>query len=109
MFGDYGVVILNVCGDMVLISLVLSDCKFFYELIEKLFVVVLGISLIRDVIRGGLVSVVNEIVDVVGLGVMFIEDVILLWKEVCGFCEILGFDLLYFVNEGILVVFVLVE
>lgn len=75
-------------------------------LIEVVLVMVLDICVVCDVIRGGLVFFLNEMVEVVGVSIEIDEIVVFFCVEVKGICEIFGLDLFYFVNEGMLVMFV---
>ena len=57
----------------------------------------------RDVTRGGLATVLNEIADANGCRIAISEERIPVGCEVRGFCDILGLDPLYMGNEGKLV------
>jgi hydrogenase expression/formation protein HypE len=54
----------------------------------------------RDPTRGGLASVLNEMVMGEAKGVLLDEEMIPVKNEVRGFCELLGYDPLYLANEG---------
>ena len=54
----------------------------------------------RDVTRGGLATVLNELAEIVNLGIELTEKEIPVKESVNGLCEILGFDPLYLANEG---------
>ncbi|WP_242157399.1 hydrogenase expression/formation protein HypE [Aestuariivivens sediminis] len=64
------------------------------------------IHFLRDPTRGGLSSVLTEIVEDTGIGISIFEDQIPIEKQVAAACEILGLDPLYVANEGIFIAIV---
>lgn len=54
----------------------------------------------RDVTRGGLATVLNELSESSDCRVDIRETSLPVSREVTGFCEILGLDPLYMANEG---------
>ena len=64
------------------------------------------IHCLRDLTRGGLASVLNEIAVAAKVGIEIDEKSIPVIEEVRGSCEILGFDPLYVANEGRFVAFI---
>lgn len=54
----------------------------------------------RDITRGGLATVLNELLEIVNLGIELDEREIPMKESVRGLCEIIGFDPLYLANEG---------
>jgi hydrogenase expression/formation protein HypE len=60
----------------------------------------------RDLTRGGLATVLNEIAHSSNLGIEAYEQDIPVRPDVKKMCEILGFDPLYVANEGKFVCFV---
>jgi hydrogenase expression/formation protein HypE len=69
-----------------MIKSVLNNCK--------------EIRFMRDLTRGGLATVLNELAEMTGLGIIIDEDSVPLDDPVKGLCEVLGFDPLYLANEG---------
>jgi len=65
-----------------------------------------GVHALRDATRGGVASVLNEIAQSAGAGIVIEETEIAVREDVRGACEILGLDPLYVANEGKLVAFV---
>ncbi|MEN8153958.1 MAG: hydrogenase expression/formation protein HypE [Acidobacteriota bacterium] len=59
-----------------------------------------SINFARDATRGGVASVLNEIVHNEDIGIKLIEENLPVKDEVKGVCEILGLDPLYSANEG---------
>lgn len=64
------------------------------------------IHAMRDATRGGVASVLNEMAQSSGLGMLIREEAIPVRQDVQGACEILGLDPLYVANEGKFVAFV---
>jgi hydrogenase expression/formation protein HypE len=62
-----------------------------------------GVRVMRDATRGGVGTVLNELVRRSGCSVMLDEERLPLSPQVRGLCEIVGFDPLYLANEGKLV------
>ncbi len=58
----------------------------------------------RDVTRGGLGTVLNEIANSSGVAIEIFEDKIPVDPEVKGFCGIMGLDPVYMGNEGKMIV-----
>ncbi|MEN8222716.1 MAG: hydrogenase expression/formation protein HypE [Acidobacteriota bacterium] len=59
-----------------------------------------AVNFVRDATRGGVASVLNEVVSGKDFSIKLIEDKLPVRKEVSGVCEILGLDPLYSANEG---------
>jgi hydrogenase expression/formation protein HypE len=64
------------------------------------------IHLFRDPTRGGVASVLSELVTEIALGATIYESWLPVQKQVAAVCEILGLDPLYVANEGVLIVIV---
>ncbi len=67
------------------------------------------IHLFRDPTRGGVASVLSEIVTEIELGATIYESRLPVQKQVAAVCEILGLDPLYVANEGVFIVIVVEE
>jgi hydrogenase expression/formation protein HypE len=72
-------------------------------LVEALFAAGLHPKTMRDITRGGLGTVLNELAQSSGVGIRLEEERIPVSRSVQGFSEILGLDPLYMGNEGKLV------
>lgn len=59
-----------------------------------------NVHFVRDATRGGVASVLNEVIAGKDFSIKLIEDKLPVKKEVTGVCEILGLDPLYSANEG---------
>ncbi len=54
----------------------------------------------RDLTRGGLATVLNELAALTGSGIIINESSVPVEDPVKGLCEMLGFDPFYLANEG---------
>ena len=77
-----------------------SDCAALNDITASLFDSGIDVKTMRDVTRGGLGTVLNEIADSSGCMIELDEESIPVLDEVSGFTEILGLDPLYMGNEG---------
>lgn len=77
-----------------------SDCAALGDIVEALFAGGIDVRTMRDVTRGGLGTVLNEIADSSDCMITLEEDNIPVSAEVRGFADILGLDPLYMGNEG---------
>jgi hydrogenase expression/formation protein HypE len=100
LLGDHGATILSARGDLALSTPIESDCAALHGLIETLRGAAPGLRFLRDATRGGLATVLNEVIDGAGIGIEIEETRVPIRDEVKGFCEILGLDPLYLANEG---------
>lgn len=80
-----------------------SDCAPLNDLIGRILSQSRGIKMMRDPTRGGVASILNEIVSGRPFGIELWEEKIPIKEEVMSICEMLGFDPLYLANEGKLV------
>ncbi len=77
-----------------------SDCAPLNTIIEAMFDAGIQVKTMRDVTRGGLGTILNELAEMSGCGIEIIEKDLPVNASVRGFCEILGLDPLYMGNEG---------
>lgn len=77
-----------------------SDCAALNDIVGRLFDAGVDVRAMRDVTRGGLGTVINEIADSSACRIELDEDAIPVDPEVRGFADILGLDPLYMGNEG---------
>lgn len=98
--GNHAIAVLGARKQLGFSAPVLSDCaplnKMIYEVLEKTE----GINFMRDLTRGGLAAVLNELADLSGRSVSVRENRIPVDDPVRGVCEMYGFDPLYLANEG---------
>lgn len=86
-----------------------SDCAVLNDVVESLFDNNIRVKAMRDVTRGGLGTVLNEIAESSGCMVELDEESIPVLDEVRGFSDILGLDPLYMGNEGKMIAIVAAE
>lgn len=79
---------------------VLSDCAPLNSMIHEVLNKTEGIRFMRDITRGGLATVLNELADLTGKSITVNENKIPVEDPVKGVCEMYGFDPLYLANEG---------
>jgi hydrogenase expression/formation protein HypE len=103
LLGDHGAAILNARGDLALATPIESDCAPLHGLVAALLAACPETRALRDATRGGVATVLNEIAQQSGGGILIDEPALPVRPAVKGFCEILGLDPLYLANEGKLV------
>lgn len=77
-----------------------SDCAALGDIVDALFAAGIKVRTMRDVTRGGLGTVINEIAESSNCKIELDEESIPVNPEVKGFADILGLDPLYMGNEG---------
>lgn len=85
---------------------IVSDCEPLAELMRLVIEAVPETRCARDPTRGGIASVLTEMVEHSGLGITIDEEQIPVEEQVQGVCDILGMDPLMMANEGKMVVVV---
>jgi len=98
--GNHAVTILGARNELDFSSEVSSDCTSLNTMIRDILTFSDDVHFIRDLTRGGLAVVLNEVADMVHKGITVNEASIPVDDPVRGLCEILGFDPLYLANEG---------
>ena len=97
--GDHGMAVMNARESFNFKAHVESDCACLNHLIRE--VLDQGsVKFMRDPTRGGVATVLNELVGKIGLGIEIDESALPLNKGVKAMCEVLGFDPLHIANEG---------
>lgn len=104
--GRHGIAIMAVREGLEFETTIESDSCPLHNLVLKLINSGIKIHCLRDITRGGLASILNEIALDSNLEITIQENSISVQEEVKGACEILGFDPLYIANEGRFVAFV---
>ena len=79
---------------------IVSDCAPLTSIVKKMISENINIRCMRDVTRGGLATVLNEVAEQSNCKVLIQETALPINNEVRGFCDILGLDPLYMANEG---------
>lgn len=83
-----------------------SDCAPLVSMVMELFKRGVDVHSMRDVTRGGLATVLNELASASGCKAEILEEALPVNPEVRGLCDILGLDPLYMANEGKMMVVV---
>lgn len=83
-----------------------SDCAPLNDIVDALFDHDIHVKTMRDITRGGLGTMLNELAATSGCSIEIEEKNIPVREEVRGFCGILGLDPLYMGNEGKMLVVV---
>lgn len=101
--GEHGFAILLSRGGFGFEYEIKSDCASLQSLVKKILIPELypGLKFFRDITRGGIAAVLNEIVmKRPYIGIKIYEDNLPVSSEVKSISEILGIDYLYVANEG---------
>lgn len=98
--GSHGVAVLSVREGLAFDGHVESDSAPLHHIIADLIDSGIKIHCLRDLTRGGLASVLNELAAAAKLGMVVEESAIPVSEPVRGACELLGLDPLYVANEG---------
>ena len=102
----HGIAIMAVREGLAFETTIESDSAPLADIILELLAAKIEIHCLRDLTRGGLASVLNEIAVAAGVGIEIDENSVPVNEEVQGACELLGFDPLYVANEGRFVAFI---
>jgi len=98
--GNHAVAVLAARNNLSFSSTVLSDCCSLNGLINKVLEECDEIHFMRDLTRGGLAAVLNELKNIIGKGIVVNEGSVPVDESVKGLCEVLGFDPFSLANEG---------
>lgn len=104
--GDHAVTILAARRGLSFNMPLLSDCASLNYLVMKITEKPAAVHFMRDLTRGGLAAVLNELAAMRRCGITVDEASVPVREPVRGLCEILGFDPLSLASEGRLVVVV---
>jgi len=104
--GNHSIAVMGARKQLSFTSQVVSDCASLNHLINRVLDARCEVHFMRDLTRGGLATVLNELSAMTGMGVEVEEDKIPVDEPVKGLCEMMGFDPLYLANEGKLLIVV---
>jgi len=104
--GDHGMAVLAARNDLKIHAQLESDCASLNKLISEILDNTKTVRFMRDATRGGLATVLTEVVASKSYGVEINENKLPVKESVRGMCELLGFDPLYVANEGKVVIIV---
>lgn len=99
--GDHGMAIMAIRNNLSFSKGLKSDCAPLNHMIGAVTAAFPeSVKFMRDPTRGGVASVLNEIIQGTELSAMLREDALPVRDEVKGVCGIMGIDPLYAANEG---------
>lgn len=98
--GNHAIAVLGARNKLAFKSPVVSDCSSLNHMIHKVLDECKEIHFMRDLTRGGLITVLHELSGMIKSGIIINESSVPVDEPVRGLCEILGFDPLYLANEG---------
>jgi hydrogenase expression/formation protein HypE len=98
--GDHAIAVLAAREDLSLDEEILSDAAALNSLTEQAMQKPEQVCQMRDITRGGLATVLNEVCDRKDFGMHICEDKLPVRRSVRSICELYGFDPLYLANEG---------
>jgi hydrogenase expression/formation protein HypE len=98
--GNHAIAVLGARNNLSFSTPVISDCASLNHLIAGVLEKCGEVHFMRDLTRGGLAGVLNELAEMTGTGISFNEPSVPIDEPVRGVCEMLGFDPLYLANEG---------
>lgn len=103
--GEHEIAVLIARGEFSLRGEVKSDCAPLNRMVERMMESGPAIHTMRDPTRGGMATVLWEVAQASGVGVVIDEEKVPVAPEVKSACDLLGFDPYYLANEGKLVAF----
>jgi hydrogenase expression/formation protein HypE len=98
--GNHAIAVLGARNNLNFSTPVISDCACLNHLIHSVLESCKKIRFMRDLTRGGLATVLNELASIIKSGIVINEVSVPVDDPVKGLCEILGFDPFYLANEG---------
>ncbi len=98
--GEHGIAVLSKREGFHFSVPFVSDTASLGEIVAKLVSGIPEIHVLRDVTRGGLATILNEIAEAATCGITLDEGKIPVKEAVGGACEMLGFDPVYVACEG---------
>jgi hydrogenase expression/formation protein HypE len=101
--GDHGLAVMAERESFPFKTAAKSDCAPLNGLIGAMLAAAPEIRFMRDLTRGGLATVLNEIAAAANVGIEIDETAIPISISTAKFCEFLGLDPLYLANEGKLI------
>ena len=107
--GDHGMAITSVREGLEFETELKSDVAPLHELTQVMLSACPSLRWMRDPTRGGVASVLNELVEGRSIGAQLDESSLPIRPEVQAACEMLGLDPLYVANEGKLIAIVSAE
>ncbi len=97
---DHGMAVMLARGDLAIEAPIKSDTRAVNQMTEAVLAAAPDTRWMRDATRGGLATVLNELAQASGLGVVVEDEAVPVREMTRGACDILGLDPLYVANEG---------
>lgn len=97
---DHGMCIMAARNQLKLSANIASDCASLNGLIQEILDSGADVKFMRDATRGGISTVLYEMVEGKEFGININEEDIKVKENIRGICELLGFDPFYVANEG---------
>lgn len=107
--GRHGIAVMACRENLELETAILSDSCPLDKVVHAMLTQTNAVNCLRDITRGGLAGVLNELVAASKVGIEIEEELIPIHPEVKAVCELLGLDPLYVACEGRLVAIVPAE
>jgi len=98
--GDHSIAVLSKREEFNFKTRIKSDCTNLNKIVEEIIKNKLRVKFIRDITRGGLATILNELAEKIKFNILINEKEIPIKKEVQTICNIIGFNPLYLANEG---------
>jgi hydrogenase expression/formation protein HypE len=98
--GSHAIAVLGARNDLSFSTPVVSDCASLNHLVSAVLANSSSVHFMRDLTRGGLATVLNELAGITSSGISVNESSVPVDDPVKGLCEIFGFDPFYLANEG---------
>jgi hydrogenase expression/formation protein HypE len=98
--GNHSIAVLGARKNLSFSTTVESDCASLNHMIMSVLQNCREVRFMRDITRGGLATVLNELAGIIGFGININESSVPVDDQVKGLCEMLGFDPMYLANEG---------
>jgi hydrogenase expression/formation protein HypE len=98
--GNHSIAVLGARNNLSFTTPVISDCASLNHMIRDVMEKSRSVHFMRDLTRGGLAAVLNELAAMTGSGIIINESSVPVDDPVKGLCEMFGFDPLYLANEG---------
>jgi hydrogenase expression/formation protein HypE len=98
--GNHSIAVLGARNNLSFTTPVISDCASLNHLIMAVMENCSSVHFMRDLTRGGLAAVLNELAAMTGSGILINESSVPVDDPVKGLCEMFGFDPFYLANEG---------
>ena len=106
---DHGMAVMMARGDLAIDAPIRSDTRAVNHIVAALLGAAPDTRWMRDATRGGLGTVLNELAQATGLGVVVEDEAVRVHDMTRGACDLLGIDPLYVANEGTFVAVVPAE